>query len=50
MDVRGAISRADSIPDLQEMAITIQIRSTENDEKVKQLTMPCLSVGRSALR
>ena len=36
-DGRGALSLADSVPDLQDMAITIQIRSIENDEKIKQL-------------
>ena len=36
-DGRGALGLAEAIPDLQEMAITIRIRSTENDEKVKQL-------------
>jgi len=37
VDGRGAFGLAESIPDLQEMAITIQIRSKENDEKVNQL-------------
>jgi uncharacterized OsmC-like protein len=36
-DGRGAFGLAESSPDLQEMAITIQIRSSEDDEKVKQL-------------
>jgi uncharacterized OsmC-like protein len=28
---------AESIPDLQDMDITIQIKTTENDEKVRQV-------------
>jgi uncharacterized OsmC-like protein len=36
-DGRGAFGFAESIPDLQDITVTIQIRSKENDEKVKQL-------------
>jgi uncharacterized OsmC-like protein len=36
-DGRGALGMAESIPDLQDMAITIQIKSTKNDEKVRQV-------------
>ena len=36
-DGREALGLTDSISDPQDMAITIQISSTENDEKVKQL-------------
>jgi len=36
-DGRGALGMAESIPDFQDMAITIQIKSTENSEKVKQV-------------
>jgi uncharacterized OsmC-like protein len=36
-DGRGALGMAESIPDLQDMAITIQVKSTENAEKVRQV-------------
>ena len=36
-DGRGALGMAESIPDFQDMAITIQIKSTENAEKVRRV-------------
>jgi uncharacterized OsmC-like protein len=36
-DGRGALGMAESIPDLQDMHITIQIKSTENDEKIRRV-------------
>ena len=36
-DGRGAIGMSESIPDLQDMAITIQVKWSENNEKVRQV-------------